>query len=196
VTHAPWTRIGDDVVVHDGWLRVVRRSYAMPDGTTTDWELLGAFESVSVLALTPDEQIVMVRQFRPGPDAFVLNLPGGLVDAGETPQAAAARELAEETGYVAGSVEVVAAFHPMAHGGWVKHVAIARDCTLTGTQQLDEVEDCLPVLMTPPAVHAAARSGALVGTDAVYLALDHAGLLCGTHDVPPLQNRPPQPRQA
>jgi ADP-ribose pyrophosphatase len=177
VTQPAWSRIGEDVLVHDGWLRVVRRRYSMPNGQTSEWELLAKFSSVSVLALTSGGGIVMVRQFRPGPDAVRLNLPGGLLDEGESPAVAAARELVEETGYHAGSVEIVASFHPMAHGGWVKHVAIARDCTLTGSQQLDEVEDCVPVLMTPAAVRAAAKAGELVGTDAVYLALDHAGLL-------------------
>jgi len=177
VTRSGWTRIGEDVVVHDGWLRVVRRRYAMPNGAESDWELLGRVSSVSVLALTVTGEVVMVRQFRPGPDAMTLNLPGGLVDDGEPVADAAARELVEETGYVAGSVEVVAAFHPMAHGGWVKHVAIARGCVPSGSQSLDEVEDCEPVLMGPGAVRAAARAGELVGTDAVYLALDHAGLL-------------------
>jgi ADP-ribose pyrophosphatase len=177
VTSPGWRRIGEDLLVHDGWLRVVRRRYAMPNGEESDWELLGKFTSVSVLALTPGDDLVMVRQFRPGPDALMLNLPGGLVDDGESVDAAAARELVEETGYVAASVEVVAAFHPMAHGGWVKHVAIARGCLPTGSQSLDEVEDCEPVLMSPAAVRTAAKAGQLVGTDAVYVALDHAGLL-------------------
>jgi ADP-ribose pyrophosphatase len=177
VTHPAWQRVGDDVLVHDGWLRVVRRRYTMPDGTESDWELLGGFVSVSVLALTDDDRVVLVRQFRPGPDAVVHNLPGGLVDDGEAVLEAAARELAEETGYVARELETVASFHPMAHGGWVKHVVVARGCTQNAAQALDELEDCVPVLVTPQELRRAARAGELVGTDVVYLALDHAGLL-------------------
>lgn len=177
MTRPAWTRVGDDQVVHDGWLSVVRRRYRRPDGSESDWDLLARFVSVSVLALTPAGEVVAVRQFRPGPDAVVLNLPGGLVDEGESVQEAAARELTEESGYVAGSVEVVASFHPMAHGGWVKHVAVARDCVPTGRQSLDEGEDCEAVLLTVAELRAEARAGRLVGTDAVYLALDHGGLL-------------------
>lgn len=177
MTHPAWRRIGDDTLVHDGWLRVVRRRYAMPDGSESDWELLGGFVSVSVLALTDEGSVVLVRQFRPGPDAVMLNLPGGLVDDGETVLEAAARELTEETGYVAQELELVARFHPMAHGGWVKHVVIARGCAATGTQALDDVEDCVPVEVSPAELRRAARAGELVGTDAVYLSLDHAGLL-------------------
>ncbi|HET7736619.1 MAG TPA: NUDIX hydrolase [Nocardioidaceae bacterium] len=177
MTHPAWQRVGDDVTVHDGWLRVVRRRYSMPDGTESDWELLGEFVSVSVLALTDAGQVVLVRQFRPGPDAVVHNLPGGLVDEGESVLEAAARELAQETGYVARQLDAVASFHPMAHGGWVKHVVVARGCTVGADQALDALEDCVPVLVTPEEVRRAARAGELVGTDVVYLALDHAGLL-------------------
>lgn len=177
MTHPAWQRIGDDVLVHDGWLRVVRRRYTMPDGRESDWELLGGFVSVSVLAITDAGQVVVVRQFRPGPDAVVHNLPGGLVDDGESVLEAAARELVEETGYVGRELEAVASFHPMAHGGWVKHVVIARGCSPTGAQSLDDLEDCVPVLVAPEDLRRAARAGELVGTDVVYLALDHAGLL-------------------
>ncbi len=177
MTDPAWEQVGEDRLLHDGWLRIVSRSYAMPDGRTSDWELLGGFESVAVLALTTDSQVVMVRQFRPGPAQVMVNFPGGLIDHGEPPAVAAARELTEETGYVADSVEVVASFHAMAHSGWVKHVAIARGCTPTGRQELDEVEDCVPFLMDPSEVRAAAKAGELVGIDTVYLALDHAGLL-------------------
>ena len=175
--HPAWTQVGEDRLVHDGWMRIISRRYLMPNGDTSDWELLGGFESVAVLALTEDDQVVMVRQFRPGPGELKLNFPGGMIDAGESAETAANRELTEETGYVADSVEVVASFHAMAHSGWVKHVAIARGCRPTGVQALDEVEDCVPVLMAPSDVRAAARSGELVGIDVTYLALDHAGLL-------------------
>ena len=54
---------------------------------------------VSVLAQTTDGRIVLVRQFRPAVEAETLELPGGLLGAGEDPAICAARELEEETGY-------------------------------------------------------------------------------------------------
>ncbi len=56
---------------------------------------------VNIIPLTDDDQVVMVKQFRHGSRKVTLEIPGGLVDAGDTPKKAAARELLEETGYQA-----------------------------------------------------------------------------------------------
>ena len=171
-----WERVGEDEVLHDGWLKIHRRTYRLPDGRTVEWDLHAGGPSVAVLALTPDQRLVMVRQFRPGPDRVVLTLPGGMVDAGEAPESAAARELREETGYTAGSVEVVVSAISNA-SPYHRHVAIARDCLPGHQLNLDDYEDCAPVVMDVDEVRAEARAGRMTGTEQVYLALDHAGLL-------------------
>jgi 8-oxo-dGTP pyrophosphatase MutT (NUDIX family) len=68
-------------------------------GTERDFVVMEAPDWVNVVALTPDARLVLVRQFRFGLGDFSLEIPGGVVEAGEDPVAAAVRELAEETGY-------------------------------------------------------------------------------------------------
>ncbi len=66
----------------------------------------------NVIAITPDDDIVLVWQYRFGKDAFSLEIPGGVIEAGESPLNAARRELREETGYEAEHIELLQVVDP------------------------------------------------------------------------------------
>ncbi len=170
-----WETTGEEVA-YDGFFRVLRRGVRLPDGTEGSWDLLDMAATVAVLALTPEGDLVMVRQFRPGPARVVMSLPGGLVDAGEEVVDAARRELREETGYTAGSVEVVASAHNYSSTR-PTYAAIARDCVLAHEQDLDEFEDCEVVVIDVATVRGLLRGGGLGAIAQTYLAMDAAGLL-------------------
>lgn len=171
-----WTRVREDRLGYQGFVRIVQRTLRLPDGTEAVWDLLDVPASVAVLPLTPDGEVVLVRQYRVGPDRVVLSLPGSLLDAGESVVAAAERELREETGYAAGSVEVVTSTM-LNHGTHANWTAVARDCVPSGPQSLDPLEDCEVVVMSVEAVRRELRSGRMATTEQTYLALDHLGLL-------------------
>lgn len=96
-------RLGARLPGHD--YKVFRTAFVdashPPTGKATRFSLIEATDWVNVIALTPDDRVVLIRQYRPGIDTVCLEIPGGMVDAGEEPLAAAVRELAEETGYSA-----------------------------------------------------------------------------------------------
>jgi ADP-ribose pyrophosphatase len=66
----------------------------------------------AVVALTDDQRVLAVRQYRPAVARHTIELPSGLIDLGETPAEAARRELLEETGYQAAKVEVLGPMEP------------------------------------------------------------------------------------
>ena len=98
----PWRRLRDGrSVVHDRWIHLRAETWENGAGAALDpWYVLHWPDWVHVLALTRDDRAVMVRQWRPGLGAASLELPGGVMERGETdPVAAGRREMLEETGY-------------------------------------------------------------------------------------------------
>lgn len=83
-----------------------------PRNRARDFTVIRAPDWVNVVALTSDRHLVLVRQFRFGIDEFSLEVPGGVIEAGEDPVAAGLRELAEETGYTGTSARLLGRVHP------------------------------------------------------------------------------------
>lgn len=79
--------------------KFVREDLLMADGVTIDWYYMDTPPSVMAVALTATGNLVMVRQYRHNLKRDTWELPAGAVSDGETPEAACARELEEETGY-------------------------------------------------------------------------------------------------
>lgn len=99
---ATWTHEADgDATLEENWLfRVKRERWRSLYSTRAhDFFVMELADAVTVIALTPSGHVVLVRQFRAASMTSSLEPPGGLVDAGEDPGQAAARELLEETGY-------------------------------------------------------------------------------------------------
>ena len=109
----PWPKTGSTPL---GDFRVFKlrsdRRVSPRTGKEHDFYVLESANWVNVIALTPDQQLVMIEQFRHGSDKVELEIPGGLMDAGESPEAAALRELREETGYEGDNARVLGQISP------------------------------------------------------------------------------------
>jgi 8-oxo-dGTP pyrophosphatase MutT (NUDIX family) len=106
-----WKIESVETLVAHRLLRVLRQTLE----TGGDRREAIVFESadwVNVIPVCDDGQVILVRQWRYGTAGPSLEIPGGLVDPGETPRDTALRELEEETGYRAGSIERLAELSP------------------------------------------------------------------------------------
>ena len=139
-----YARVKSESLVQSSWVTVSRHvvnrdDVALPNPVYTldmpDW--------VNVVAITENNDIVLVRQHRFGTQEGSLEIPGGLIDDGEAPLEAAKRELLEETGYSSERWESVGWTHPNpAIQGNRLHTFVARGCKLTHAIALDPMEDC------------------------------------------------------
>lgn len=87
------------------WMTIVERDVEFGPGQQADtYYAVAQSDYVSILALTPDRCIPIVRQFRPALEQFTWELPAGMVDEGEDPATSCKRELLEETGYPASRI--------------------------------------------------------------------------------------------
>ena len=160
------------------WINVVTNTYRMPDGTKTDWDVMVTRDSVAVVALTDAHEIVLARQYRPGPDRVLDELPGGELNDGETVLAAAIRELREETGYGGGQVTVLGHTWQGANITRRKWAAVALNCRRIGSPALDPSEEfCETVLVPLSELRRRLQAGQFTDAWAGYAGLDHLGLL-------------------
>jgi ADP-ribose diphosphatase len=82
------------------------------DGRLHQREIVEHAPAAAVVAVQPDDRVLLVRQLRPAVDQLLLELPAGIVDPGEDPRTCARRELEEETGFTALRLEPLIRFYP------------------------------------------------------------------------------------
>jgi len=130
--------------------------------TERDFIVIDAPDWVNVVALTPDGQLVLVRQFRYGTARISLEIPGGVIDAGEAPLAAGVRELEEETGFTGTAARLLGSVHPNpAMQNNRCHFVLVEGARRTSPLDWDEDEELQTLTLPVDDVLALARSGGI-----------------------------------
>jgi ADP-ribose pyrophosphatase len=172
---AHWKRV-DEKLVKDGWRKVISRTYILPNGKQYEYEIKKEGVAVCILPITKEGKVVLAKQFRVGPEKVLLELPGGGLEKGETPEQAIARELLEETGY-AGNVQLVQTILDDAYSTRIRYAFVATDCVKVGEPQMDETEFIEAVELTVDEFRTHLRAGQLTDLETGYLGLDFLKLL-------------------
>lgn len=176
--------VESEIVIETPYLRLRRDNIELPDGSLVENYFVRESRGFSVtFALTEDEHVVLVRQYKHGVGRSVLELPAGAIDPGESPADCARRELAEETGYEGTPPEpehlATFIYDPTSSNTYF-HVYVVRGARRTAAQDLDATESIDVELASIDELRRYVRDGTIsVGTHVavIYFVLDRLGKL-------------------
>lgn len=172
-----WEEVSREEIFKKFGRGVEKRIYRLPNGREGEFYLRTGHSSVACLALTRERQVILVRQFRPGPAKVLLEMPGGGMDADETKEQAIARELLEETGY-RGNVQFVTEILPDAYSTYTKNFFVVTDCEQVGQPQPENNgEELEVILLSLEKFREHIRTGQMTDIEGGYLCLDYLELL-------------------
>lgn len=158
----PWTVESSRIIHADRWISLKADRVRTGKGVVLDpYYVLSYSDWTCVVAITPDEQVVLVRQYRHGTQQVVLELPSGHVDpADPTPAHGGARELLEETGYGSDDVVYLGAYaaNPARQSNYM-HVVLVRNAVRLCEPALEAGEELEMEMMSLEDAVAAALDG-------------------------------------
>lgn len=172
----PWTVRRSEVVLERPWLRVRRQHVVLASGVElAEFDLIESPSWSATFALTQAGDVVLVEQYRHGLGQVSLELPAGVIEPGENPEASARRELLEETGYASDAWEPLSevATEPSRHTNRA-HFFVARGARRVAEPRPDPSEQLRVVLLDAPALREAITQGRVqhgVHVGAMLLAL-------------------------
>ncbi len=139
----PWEVLETEVSFESRYLKVRMEKVRVGSGAIIpDYHVIESPSWAGIVCVTQDRELVLVQQYRHGHQGTSLELPAGIIDAGEEDLVGAARELREETGYVSDEIAPLWKVRPepARHDQWA-YFAVAKNARRAQPQQLDTTED-------------------------------------------------------
>lgn len=173
-----WKKI-KEVKVYEGYRNIIRKTFELPTNLIIDFDIVDVRSFVCIAAITEDQKIILVEQYRPGPEMVMLSFAEGQIEKGENPVEAVERELLEETGFRAKEVMFLREI-PEAYSQIKKRIYLAKDCIKIQNQRLDDSEFIQVNLLSIEEFRNLLQnknSNNFNSIDAGYMLLDSLGLI-------------------
>lgn len=137
-----WQKLSTRYLVKEQWATLRVDTCDLQNGIVKDDYFVLEYPNwVNAVALTADNEVIMVRQYRHAGDIISLEIPGGVIDGDEKPEDAVRRELLEETGYSFQTITLIATLYPNpATANNVTYTYLLTGGVKTQEQHLDEHE--------------------------------------------------------
>lgn len=171
-----WKELSREMAFQKYSRKIEKVIFQLPNRKESDFYIKKEGPAVAVLAITKNNDVVLVRQFRPGPKMILNELPGGYIDQKETPEEAGLRELKEETGYT-GKAQLVTTALDCAYSTMERSCVVVTECEKVSQPQPDENEFVETVLLPLEDFRTLLKSGKMTDIEVGYLCLDFLGLL-------------------
>jgi len=156
----PWRKIAEQVVASHRWWTYRRDRVLLPSGREGEYHVISSRGSAMVAAVEPDGRILVVNQWRYIDGRESLELPGGGIEPGTTPEEAARAELAQEAGRVASELVPVGRFNPCTGvTDEICHVFVARGLSAAPATPADEAEELEVLALHPTDLEERIRRG-------------------------------------
>lgn len=156
-----WKKLGTRSLLQTRIFDVLSADFHHPaHPAPRDFFLVAPPDWVNVVALTPQRELVLVRQFRFGTNALSLEIPGGVMEAGEDPVTTGVRELQEETGFTGARARLLGSVHPNPAMQTNRcHLVLVEEATRTAALAWDPNEELETVVLPVDEVYARVERG-------------------------------------
>lgn len=177
-----WETLSTEYIIKQPWATMRKDTCRMPDGKIVDdYYVLEYADWANAVAITEDNEVLLIKQYRHAANVVLLEIPGGVIDKGEDPKTAIRRELLEETGYQFDDIEFVSVIYPNPSTGNNRcHAFLARGGKLVQGQKLDAHEEIIVEKVSIPELKellANHKFGQALHTTAIFHALLKIGEL-------------------
>jgi ADP-ribose pyrophosphatase len=162
-----WKRLAARAVYRRGAFQLVEEHWREPEGREHIFPIVRWSPFAVVVAVTDEQRILLVENLHPSPGLGLLELPGGRVDAHETPRDAARRELEEETGWRARKLTALGRYHPIPHWSSIEgHLFLGEHLT-EGRIDHDPGESLRPISLPVREVYRRLHQGKILAGSAI-----------------------------